>query len=57
VYIQDIKTLKNVTRVAIADQQKAGKQGRDDSMKLLSIQLYPACSIYVIFLAAGACLS
>ena len=27
----------------IADLQKAGKQGRDDSIKLFSIQPYPTC--------------
>ena len=35
--------LKNIKNVGIADQQKAGKQGRDDSINCVSIhvQLHP----------------
>ena len=36
VYIQDEKTLRDV---GIADQQKTGKQGRDDSIKQFSTLL------------------
>jgi len=35
------KSFKNVTRVGIADQQRAGKQGRDDGIKQFSTQLHP----------------
>jgi len=36
------KDIKNVTRCrGIADQQKELKQGRDDSIKQFSTQLYP----------------
>jgi len=33
--------LINVTRCRIADQQKARKQGKDDSIKQFSTQLHP----------------
>jgi len=39
----------------IADQHKAGKQGRDDSIKQFSTQLHP--TYLSILLAAGATLS
>jgi len=33
-----LKNIENVTRcIGIADRQKAGKQGRNDSIKLFSI--------------------
>jgi len=37
-HIQDEKTLRDV---GIADQQQAGKQGRDDSIKQFNTQLHP----------------
>ena len=35
------KSIKNLTICRIADQQKAWKQGRDDSIKQFSTQLHP----------------
>ena len=36
-----LKNIKNVMRLGIADPQKEGKQGRDDSIKQFSTQLHP----------------
>ena len=37
-----VTRLENVTKCRIVEQQKAVKQGRDDSIKEFSTQLHPA---------------
>jgi len=39
--------LKNFKEVEIADQPRAGKQGKDSSTKLFSIQPHPNVETYV----------
>ena len=39
--------LKNIKEVEIADQSRAGKQGKDSSTKLFSIQPHPNVEMYV----------